>query len=179
MRTCHVLMSLDVLKVLSGRSWAELDGDVLTLLIVVLPWGKLWQFCVWLHHKIQSIMNPVHNMGVCLGSVSVYCTSSLKHLYAESGEPSMDLWKNLLICAYLVKLATQPHHFSHCVVFQYLYACGLVTRAWQMAICCKVSQHLSVNCGIPHTVAHILVDHLCYGRACCIYVIFTMLYLTF
>jgi hypothetical protein len=30
-------MSLDVLKVLSGRSWAELDGDVLTLLIVVLP----------------------------------------------------------------------------------------------------------------------------------------------
>jgi hypothetical protein len=43
--------------------------------------------------------------------------SRLESWYAESGERSLDLWRNLLLCGYVVKLATQPYHPSHGAVF--------------------------------------------------------------
>jgi hypothetical protein len=63
-----------------------------------------------------SIINPIHNTGIRLVT-GAYRTSCLESLYAESGEPPLKLQRNLLLCGYVSKLATQPHHPSYGPVF--------------------------------------------------------------
>jgi hypothetical protein len=65
--------------------------------------------------KLTTI-NPIHNTGIRLAT-GAYRTSRLENLYAESVEPPLNLRRNLLLCGYVSKLETQPHHPSHGPVF--------------------------------------------------------------
>jgi hypothetical protein len=62
------------------------------------------------------IIDRVHNIGICLAT-GAFCTSCLENLYVRFGEPPLSLRRNHLLYDYAVKLKTQPHHSSHCVVF--------------------------------------------------------------
>jgi hypothetical protein len=64
-----------------------------------------------------SIINPIHNTGIRLATGACR-TSRLESLYAESGEPPVNLRWNLLPCGYVSNLATQPHHPSHGAIFR-------------------------------------------------------------
>jgi hypothetical protein len=50
-----------------------------------------------------SNINPIHNTGIRLAT-GAYRTSRLESLYAESGEPPLNLRRNLLLCVYVLKL---------------------------------------------------------------------------
>jgi hypothetical protein len=108
--------SLNVLKVLSGGSW---DGDrkVMLRLYRSLVRSKVdyGSFVYGSTTKSKlSMMDPIHNIGIHLAT-GTFHTSSLKSLYAESGEPPLDLWRNILLCGCVAKLATQPtSHLTWC-----------------------------------------------------------------
>jgi hypothetical protein len=46
-------------------------------------------------------------------ATETFPTSCLERLYVESREPPLPLQRNILLCRYAAKLATQPHHPSH------------------------------------------------------------------
>jgi hypothetical protein len=106
--------SLNVLKVLSGRSWGG-DRTVMLQLYWSLVHSKVdygrFVYCSSTKSKL-SIINPIHNTGICLAT-DAYRTSRLESLHAESGEPPLNLCRNLFLCCYVSKLVTQPHHPLH------------------------------------------------------------------
>jgi hypothetical protein len=63
-----------------------------------------------------SIWDTVRNTGICLAT-GAFHTSQIDHLYVESGEPSFSLRRNLLLCSYTAKLATQPNCPSYSPIF--------------------------------------------------------------
>jgi hypothetical protein len=62
-----------------------------------------------------SIIDPVHNTGIRLAT-GAFRTSWLESLYVESREHSL-LWKHLLMCANVAKLAARSSHPLYSAVF--------------------------------------------------------------
>jgi hypothetical protein len=143
--------SLNMSKVLSGRSWG---GDRTASTPNCPLQVKLWQLRVSLRHESKlSIIDPVHNMGIRLAT-GAFRTSRMESLYVESGEPPLSLRRNLLLCGYAAKLATQPYHAAYGAIFR-LALCSryeLNTRAPRPAGV-RLHQLLQqLNIRLPHII---------------------------
>jgi hypothetical protein len=66
--------------------------------------------------SLRSVLDPVHNTGIHLAT-GAFHTSQIESLYVESGEPSLSLRRNLLLCSHTTKLATQPNRPSYGAIF--------------------------------------------------------------
>jgi hypothetical protein len=101
--------SMNVLKVLSGRSWGRDQTVILQLYQLLLcSKGDYGSFVYGFATKSKlSIINPIHNTGIHLAT-GAYCTNHLGSLYIRCGESPLDLQRNLLLYVYLLKLAAQP-----------------------------------------------------------------------
>jgi ribonuclease HI len=69
-----------------------------------------------------SLIDPVHNTGLRLttGALSI---SRLQSLYAEAGEPPLNVRRKLLLCSYVARLTTQPAHPTHRAAFRPSFHC--------------------------------------------------------
>jgi hypothetical protein len=113
-----------ILQILIGSSWG---GDQMVML--------------WLYHTLicsktdyggfvygsatkskLSVIDPIHHTGIHLAT-GAFHTNRIESLYVESGELSLSLRRNLLLCSYVAKLATQPDHPWCSVVFHALHDC--------------------------------------------------------
>jgi hypothetical protein len=132
-------------------SWQ--DGNDPSLPLAHLLQVRLWQLRVWLRHEVKTIIEPVHNMGIRLAT-GAFRTSRLESLYAESGEPPLSLRRNLLLCGYAAKLATQPRHSAYDAIFCPALCCRyeLNTRAPRPADV-RLHQLLQqLNIRLPHII---------------------------
>jgi hypothetical protein len=116
--------TLNILKVLSGRSWRG-DRPVRLRLYRALIRSKI-DCGSSLYGSAKksrlSIIDPVHNTGLRLAT-GASRTSRLESLYAESGEPALTVRRNLLLCNYVARLATQPVIATYRAVFRPSFRC--------------------------------------------------------
>jgi hypothetical protein len=63
------------------------------------------------------ILDPVHHAGIPLAT-RAFSISPVVSLYAESGEPSLSVRRELLLCSYASKLAAHIHHPSYSAFFR-------------------------------------------------------------
>jgi hypothetical protein len=111
--------SLNVLCVLSGGSWGE-DRTVMLRLYCSLVRSKL-DYGSFIYRSATyaklHILDPVHHAVIRLETAACRTRPAVS-LYAESGEPSLSVRRNVLLCSYASKLAALIHHPSHSAFFR-------------------------------------------------------------
>jgi hypothetical protein len=109
---------LNVLHVLSGASWGW-DRTVMLRLYRSLVRSKL-DYGSFIYGSATEaklrIFYPVHHAGIRL-AIGAFRTSP-DSLYAEYGEPSLSVQRELLLCSYASKLAAHIHHPSYSAFFR-------------------------------------------------------------
>ena len=63
------------------------------------------------------LLDTVHHSGIRLAT-GAFRTSRIESLYAESGEPCLSLRRDILLCSYTTRLASQPLHPTHRIVLK-------------------------------------------------------------
>lgn len=110
--------SLNVLKVISHTDWGA-DKQTLLMLYRSLVRSKLDYGCVVYgsaRNSYLKMLDPIHHQGlrICLGA---FRTSPKESLYAEAGEPPLDLRRLRLSLNYYLKLASMPENPAYSCVF--------------------------------------------------------------
>ncbi|GFO27419.1 ribonuclease hi [Plakobranchus ocellatus] len=67
-------------------------------------------------HVLRTL-DPIHHQGLRI-AVGAFRTSSIKSLYAEAGEPSLEHRRTKLAFNYILKLKSLPRNPCHDVVFE-------------------------------------------------------------
>ena len=113
---------LNVLKVISHTDWGA-DQKTLLLLYRSLVRSKLDYGCVVYGSARKSylkILDPIHHQGlrICLGA---FRTSPKESLYAESGEPPLELRRLRLSMNYFLKVKASPENPAYDCILNPLY----------------------------------------------------------
>ena len=111
--------ALNILRVLAHTDWGA-DRTVLLRLYRALVRSKLDYGCVVYGGACPSslkMLDPIHHQGLrlCLGAMR---TSPVPSLYAEAGEPSLELRRLRLSVNYGIKLRAMPENPAYKAVFK-------------------------------------------------------------
>jgi hypothetical protein len=109
--------SLNVSNILSGWSWSRDQTEMLWLHTRIHSKMDYGSFIYGSSMKSElSILNRAHSIEIHLAA-GAFHASPLESLCVWFGELPLILWRNLLLCRYMAKLSTQPHHWPCSAVF--------------------------------------------------------------